>query len=161
MFSRDLFRSTFGYSFWANAQVLQKAGLVTPAEFVEDLGVGHGSLQLALLHVLTMEQVWFALITTGEAPDTIPKVEDFPDAGTFVQAWKPVEVGYLQYLDRAAEADLLEIVSTKDQNGIVTPIPRWRMLQQVLYHSAQHRTEAALILTHLGQSPGNLDFINY
>ena len=65
------------------------------------------------------------------------------------------------YLDRAAEADLMAIVETKDQNGIVTPIPRWRMLQHVLYHSAQHRAEAALILTHLGHSPGNLDFINY
>lgn len=161
MFSRDLFRSTFGYSFWANAQVLKKAELITPAEFVEDLGVGHGSLQLTLLHLLTMEQVWFALIRTGEAPDTIPKADDFSHADAFVRAWKPVESGYLQYLDRAAEEDFLEIVSTKDQNGIVTPIPRWRMLQQVLYHSAQHRTEAALILTHLGHSPGNLDFINY
>ncbi len=161
MFSRDLLRSTFGYSFWANAQIIKKAALVEPAEFLEDLGVGHGSLQLTLLHTLKMEQVWLSLITTGEAEKSPLEAQGLTDSESFAIAWKPVEVGYLHYLDRAAEADFLEIVSTKDQNGIVTPIPRWRMLQHVLYHSAQHRTEAALILTHLGHSPGNLDFINY
>jgi hypothetical protein len=32
---------------------------------------------------------------------------------------------------------------------------------QPLIHSVQHRSEAAQILTRLGQSPGNIDFIFY
>ena len=161
MFFRDTLRSTFGYNFWANGQLIKKATQIDSVEFVEDLGVGHGSLQLTLFHILNLEDVWFGLMENGEPPASRLEKEYFASIEPFKTEWKRVEGNYLNYLDRAAEADLIAIVETKDQNDVVTPIPRWRMLQHVLYHSAQHRAEAALILTHLGHSPGNLDFINY
>ena len=161
MFFRDSIRSTYGYNFWANGQLLKKSREIDPSEFDEDLGVGHGSLQKTLFHILKMEEIWFGLIKDGRPSDAPFKEAEFGELSKFEAGWKQIEHQYMGYLDRAAEADLMAIVETKDQNGIVTPIPRWRMLQHVLYHSAQHRAEAALILIHLGHSPGNLDFINY
>jgi uncharacterized damage-inducible protein DinB len=35
----------------------------------------------------------------------------------------------------------------------------WHLLVHVLNHGTQHRSEAALLLTSYGQSPGDLDLI--
>jgi uncharacterized damage-inducible protein DinB len=37
----------------------------------------------------------------------------------------------------------------------------WQMLTHVINHGTQHRSEAALILTEIGRSPGEIDMIFY
>jgi uncharacterized damage-inducible protein DinB len=34
----------------------------------------------------------------------------------------------------------------------------WHILLDVTYHATQHRSEAAMLLTRYGQSPGDFDF---
>ena len=38
-------------------------------------------------------------------------------------------------------------------------VPMWQMLAHVVNHGTQHRSEAAVILTDAGRSPGDLDMI--
>ena len=161
MFSTHYIRSVFGYHFWANTQLLKKAENLNEADYFEDLGVGHGSLHSTFSHMVRVENSWIELIKEGERIASPLELDTLPDLSAIQQSWAALEKAYLQYLDRTAEETFAAVVSVTDQNGIVTPIQRWRMLQQVLFHGAQHRAEAALILTHLGQSPGDLDFIFY
>ena len=164
MFFKETIRSTVGYHFWANERIKNKAAelvLANPDAYTEDMGIGHGSLHTTLAHMLRAEYVWLGLIKAGTAPQIGFVLAEHQTLEALEKVWKKVEVEYLQYLDRIEDEAFEEIVNTADQNGIITPIPRWRMLQHVLYHSAQHRAEAALILTHLGHSPGDLDFIYY
>ena len=164
MFYKDTVRSTVGYHFWANERIKKKAfELIAsdPDGYFENLGVGHGSLHQTLYHMVEAEYVWLGLIKQGVTPDLTLDIDELKSLTDLEEVWKKVEAEYLQYFDRIDEKAFAEIVNTSDSNGIVTPIPRWRMLQHILYHSAQHRAEAALILTHLGFSPGDLDFIYY
>jgi uncharacterized damage-inducible protein DinB len=39
--------------------------------------------------------------------------------------------------------------------------PFWFYLLHMVTHSQQHRAEAAQLLTQLGQSPGDIDFLDY
>lgn len=39
--------------------------------------------------------------------------------------------------------------------------PLWQALLHQVNHATQHRSEAALLLTAAGHSPGNLDFLVY
>ena len=39
--------------------------------------------------------------------------------------------------------------------------PLWQCLAHVVNHGTQHRSEAAMMLTHWGQSPGELDLFYY
>lgn len=161
MFLSDLYRSTFGYHFWANGQLIKHARLVDANEFFEALGVGHGSLHATLVHILQAEHTWLSLIQFGGmAPSPLNEAE-LTEIDQIAERWKVIEVATFRYLDKANDSDFAAVIDTEDQNGIVTPLPRWRMVQQILYHSAHHRTEAALILTHLGHPPGNLDFLDY
>jgi uncharacterized damage-inducible protein DinB len=38
-------------------------------------------------------------------------------------------------------------------------VPMWQMLAHLANHGTQHRSEAAVILTEAGRSPGDLDMI--
>ena len=40
-------------------------------------------------------------------------------------------------------------------------VPVWQMLLHLANHGTQHRSEAALLLTAIGHSPGDLDLIDY
>ncbi len=39
--------------------------------------------------------------------------------------------------------------------------PLWQLMLQQVNHATQHRSEAAVMLTQFGHSPGDLDFIIY
>jgi uncharacterized damage-inducible protein DinB len=65
---------------------------------------------------------------------------------------------YIHSLDDEQLDDPMEVL---DQRGVLHPMKRWLILQHVILHGMQHRSEAAMLLTRYGQSPGNLDFIFY
>ncbi|MGH2491533.1 MAG: DinB family protein, partial [Candidatus Limnocylindria bacterium] len=40
-------------------------------------------------------------------------------------------------------------------------LPLWYFLVHMVTHSQQHRSESAQLLTQLGRSPGDVDFLDY
>ncbi len=63
------------------------------------------------------------------------------------------------YLKGLADADLDRVVSHRSTEGVAYSAVLWKILAHVVNHGTQHRSEAAVRLTELGASPGDLDFI--
>jgi uncharacterized damage-inducible protein DinB len=75
--------------------------------------------------------------------------------------WAAEEAAQFVYLDSLSDTDLeSELVYTMP-NGTEERLPLWQSLLHVLTHSIQFRGEAAVRLTQLGASPGDLDFNNF
>ena len=64
-------------------------------------------------------------------------------------------------LAEANDDDLTRTITLKRPDGSERSPSQWQILVHILYHSAQHRSEMAEMLTRFGQSPGDLDFIFY
>ncbi len=73
--------------------------------------------------------------------------------------WQEEEKRCRAFLEGLTEADLAAELELTSPRGDTNSYARWEMLNHMLLHSMQHRTEAAAILTEHDRSPGNLDFI--
>lgn len=65
----------FDYNSWAKARVLNAAAKLTPDQFTALVGLSHGSVRGALVHILGAERVWrlrcaegIALTAYGQSP---------------------------------------------------------------------------------------------
>jgi uncharacterized damage-inducible protein DinB len=158
----ELIRSLFEYNVWANNAVLGAASQVAEEEITRDLGpagAGHGSLQGILLHILGSHVSWL-MKWTGEPPHialvepgrVMPAIrESFDAAHERLRAY----VGSLT--DAALDAET-ELMDPQDGQWRTWRRPLWQVMLSTGTHAAQHRGEAALILSGLGHSPGEIDY---
>ena len=145
----------FDYSYAANAHILTAAARLRDAQFTSPPPlVGARSVQHILVHTLDTELGAREALQAGQFSST-PELQlaAFPNLSTLSAAWTVDEArmrAWLASLDDAA-------VNAQVFNGRVL----WHWLVHVVNHGTQHRSEAAMILTHFGQSPGDLDFAFY
>lgn len=151
----DDVRLLFDYSYEATTRVLDAAGRLALEVFVGPAPVrGCASLRDLLVHTLGAERGWReGLRSRGEddAPPLDPAA--FPDVPALARAWRADEERMRGWLAALDDADL----NVPAADGL----PLWRCLVHVVNHGTQHRSEAAMMLTHWGRWPGELDLIYY
>ncbi len=151
----DDIRLVFDYSYSATHRVLAAAGRLDADAFSTPPSIdGSPSLRAVLVHMLDAEQSWRRTLKRGAhvpEPDLDPAA--YPTAAALADAW------------RGDEQEMRDWLATLDDDTLDAPIlgglPLWQYLLHVCNHGTQHRSEAAMILTHLGASPGDLDFTFY
>ena len=63
------------------------------------------------------------------------------------------------YLDGLTDDDLDGIITYSRAENKTYETPLWQILVHVINHGTQSRSEAAVLLTQLGHSPGDLDYM--
>jgi uncharacterized damage-inducible protein DinB len=160
----ETIRSMHEYNRWATERVLDFAARLTHEQFIQTNDTPWGSVRNQLVHQFGVHRSWLSWADgsmNGEdayALTTDP--EDYPDVKS-VQAlsndvWAQTEA----FLARMTEEDLARVLSVEWPN-FTFAMPVWKVMVHIANHSMQHRTETAMALTRLGQSPGDLDYIFY
>jgi uncharacterized damage-inducible protein DinB len=149
----DDVRGLFAYDRWATRQVLARLDGVDETLWGAMDHVGERGLGSILVHMLGAHQRWRIAIGEEGGGDR-PEPEDgpLPNPATLVQLWE-VEFRAMDGFLAALTDGMLAYV----HEGIAV----WQMLTHLLNHGTQHRSEAALLLTQAGRSPGELDLIVY
>jgi uncharacterized damage-inducible protein DinB len=153
----DQIRALYDYNAWANVRVLGAADGLTDEEFARELE-GAGSLRTILTHVAGSQAVWLERFQ-GRSPASLWDASLFPDLATLHDRWDDVERVTREYVATLRDGDLDEIVAYTNFQGERWAYPRWQQMIHQVNHATQHRSEAAVLLTQLGRSPGNLDFL--
>lgn len=63
------------------------------------------------------------------------------------------------YLAGLTDDDLTSIIRYSRTGGTRLETPLWQILLHVINHGTQTRSEAAVLLTQFGHSPGDLDYM--
>jgi uncharacterized damage-inducible protein DinB len=148
-------RLLYAYNHWANTRILDTAERV-PAELFATARLGACQLKEVLTHILAAESAW-RLRWQGIAPESAAFPEDFASLQDLRRQWDQEQRALDAYLAALADTDLDQLVTYRRWNGETASGTLWHLLVHVANHSAQHRSELALLLTELGCSPGDLD----
>lgn len=154
----DYFVTLFGYNYWANARILNTATSLTDEQFVTMQPDGIGSLRSTLVHIMSAEWLWYQRCH-GVSPSAHLIATDYPTVAALRAAWAEQELKMRDYVGELTENDLAEPLNYLNTHGDPFSEPRWQILAHVVNHGTQHRSEAAVMLTVLGHSPGDVDLI--
>jgi uncharacterized damage-inducible protein DinB len=163
-------RTLLQYNRWANRLVLDRAALATPEDYhALTPGLSFGSLHATLVHTLVAEVVWLARWHGALPPERLKdaRVADriaAEEIQTFEQLtalWREEDTKLAMFIDALTDSEVERTVAYRTQYGEPNEQPSHELIAHLVNHGTQFRAEAAVRLTQLGLSPGDLDLIVY
>jgi uncharacterized damage-inducible protein DinB len=151
----------FNYNDWANGRIAAAAEQVSDEQFLSPANISHGSLRDTLVHMLSADWVWRLRCQEGVSLESLLSYEDFPDIAAVRDRWQKESAALHNYIESLADEDLRETIYYSSTSGRPYSNTLWHILVHLANHGTQHRSEAAVLLTNYGHSPGDLDFIVY
>ena len=162
---KDL-ETLFGFSYWVKDCVLEHAAKLTSREFTAPSGLTTRDLRGTLVHTLDVEWSWRARLQ-GQ-PEAVWKkdlpVSDYPTAAALIDHWRRDEremLAWLATLDDERLAQIHDLAPSAAMLKRKERFPLWYYVLHIHTHTHQQLGDAAVLLTRMRQSPGNIDFLDY
>lgn len=150
-------RFLYDYNTWATQRVLDAAERLRLQQFVAGQD-GHEAIRDLLVHTVWAQWLWLERCQ-GASPQEIWQPGQYPYVATLTARWHEVDSATHAFLARLAPEDLEQVVSYQNFAGETWRYPLWQALMHQANHAQQHRSEAALLSTRAGSSPGSLDLL--
>lgn len=149
---RDEVGDALAYLYWARDRIARAAAR-PHAAFRSEKPSATRSLRATLAHQVENEWAWRLRLRDGRFPsgDVVP--EDDPTLGALLDRWHQEEREMRAWFAGLTEADL----AARPEDLPAT----WRCLLYGVNHGTQQFTEAALLLTQLGHSPGEIGYLAF
>ncbi len=156
----DQYQILFSYHFDTLARLLDQIGRLTPSQREAQSDQDQRSLLQVSFHILDTDYGWREGLETGERPATLPRdVYTGPEKLRDLLARE--RAAWREYFDTLSDEIINQEISLSAGPDRVLTVPRWKVLQHLLFHGMQHQAEIAARLTSWGHSPGDIDFIFY
>ena len=165
----DEVKLLYDYNEWADARILAACARVSPEQYAapSSIGTGHRGLRATMVHMLdniwqwriTLQGFYNEPLADEAAYDATELHEDaFPTFAALRERWTTEQREMRAYLDTLTEETLNGTIRYVIP-GAVREFVVWHiLLDGIIIHATQHRSEAATLLTGYGQSPGDYDF---
>ena len=153
-------QTLYRYNTWANLRILDTAAHLSREQIVTACGASFDSVRDTLVH--TMSGQWIYLERwQGRSPSAGLDPRDSPDVASIRARWDGIERETQAFVARLSEPDLGRVIEYTNTKGERWAYPLWQQMIHQVNHATQHRSEAAVMLTQFGFSPGWLDFLYF
>jgi len=154
-------RTLYDYNAWANARILEASARLSREQLVSGVrGANFESVRSTLVH--TMAAQWLYLERwQGRSPRSMPQAADFADLAAIHTRWTEIERATHAFVADLGDGDVARVVEYTNFQGERWAYPLWQQMMHQVNHATQHRSEAAVVLTELGCSPGGLDLLYF
>ena len=151
----------YAFNYWANRHLLGVASKLTSSQWIAPSDITTRDLRATLVHTLDVEWSWRLRLQKRPKDEWGPDIElkpaDYADVATLAEHWARDEREMNEWIgsldDGALAADW--------NDGGKDTFPLWYFLVHIITHSQQQRSDAAILLTRAGHSPGNIEFLDY
>ena len=144
------------YLVWVRDRVLAATASLSEDEFRSGGTVATRDLRATLVHQLENEWAWRIRLSEGSFPPGDLAPDDYPTLEDLVQRWHHEERALRTWFEQVSD----ERLATRPP-GDENVLPLWRYLMYVVTHGVQQFSEAAVLLTRLGHSPGEIGFLEF
>ena len=149
------------YNIWANHRVILQVAHLTPAELLAETALSYNTIMGTLVHILDTQWYWREAAQQGKLPTETLSVADFPTFSSLRKRWDEEDRLLLCYVQRLSAAELKSSITYDWLWARPRTRPLWHILQHIVNHGTQHRSEIGQYMATLGRSPKDLDFIKF
>lgn len=168
--SVPFFRSLLEYGSWANELIMNRAREASAPDYMARVdGLSFGSLHATLIHIMTSEIVWLARWMGDTPPQWVALVRqseeiartEIPSLEALTTLWQANSDRLKEYTRTLTDDGINTRIAYRDLSGNEAEQPMSELIAHVVNHGTQYRSEAAVRLTQLGLSPGDLDLVTF
>jgi uncharacterized damage-inducible protein DinB len=145
-------RTLFAYNGWANRQLLQAVGQLSPEELDRDVRASFASMKGTLRHLVWGERSWLRFWEQKSFERDLSP-DQLPDLASIRETWTRLEEEQSAFA-RALTEEKLAAPCNVDENAYVLG----ELIQHAVNHSTHHRGQVTLMLRQLGKTPPNTGF---
>jgi len=148
----------FDYLYWIRDRVLTAADGLSDEDFRSTETVATRDLRSALVHELDVESSWRHRLIGAEpeAEESELNPLDYPTVTALAEHWSRDEADMRTWIGGLTDAQLAAAPPHERAS-----LPLADYLVHIVGHGIEEFTEAALLLTRAGRSPGDIEFLEY
>jgi uncharacterized damage-inducible protein DinB len=153
------FRHFYEYHFSENRKIWDSyIASLTYEQFIQDVGYSHGSVREQIVHLMSVDEVWFSELQGIEPSEPLPTA-NFDDREIIRTHWNRVEQSMRNYLAELRDDSLFDkpIKEPEEDKDLIV----WQVLLHVVNHGTDHRAQLLRLLNDLGVKTESQDYIFY
>jgi uncharacterized damage-inducible protein DinB len=153
----EAFRQYYEYHFAENRKMWDSCVMqLTFEQFTRASGYSHGSVRDQLLHLMSVDDVWFSELC-GRQPFEPFSPAEYDDRELLRAYWDGIEQKMRDYLAVLRDNQLFEkpIEEPEEDQDLIV----WQVLLHVVNHGTDHRAQLLRLLNDLGVKTTAQDFI--
>ena len=153
------FRHFYEYHFTENRKIWDHyVTLLSYEQFTQAVGYSHGSVREQLIHLMSVDEIWFCELQGVEPTDSLPPAA-CDDRENLRAHWDRIEQNMRAYLANLTDEMLFEkpIVEPEEDQDLAV----WQVLLHVVNHGTDHRAQVLRNLNDLGIKTESQDYIFY
>jgi uncharacterized damage-inducible protein DinB len=146
--------------YWIRDRVLDAVAGLDDDAFTSTDTVTSRDLRATLVHELDVQWSWRERLKGADwaewGPDAELTAGDYPTVASLVEHWQRDEAVMRAWLAALTDADL-DTPPVRDEDRQ----PLWHYVMHLYAHGLQQFSEAAVLLTRAGRSPGDIGFLEF
>ncbi len=154
----DQMRRLFSYNTWAWQHLYDSVEKLDADAYHASRLLFQGSIHGLLVHAMAAEHIWF-LRCHEENPTTLLEPGEFADFVAVRTRWSSIRHDWANYLQWISDADCKQFVEYRNTSGKPYSARLIDILQHVVNHATEHRSQLTPILHQLGVPTTPLDYI--
>ena len=152
----DTLTIIFQHNLWANLRLFEKCGELTTEQLDSSIVGVFGSIRDTLFHIVRAERGYFSRISTGKRYIP-PEGDNVMTVAEMITAIRTTGEGFIGWAPKIQADDTVEI----DWDGTLRQIPKTIILNQVINHATEHRSQVMSIMTQIGIEPPDVSSWSY